>query len=208
MHARDLRAGIAVEWLTVGWMTLEAVVSIGAGIVAGSVALLAFGIDSVIELVSGGVLLWRLRVEQDGAHVIAVERAERLSSKVVGWSLIALAVYVVGHAGYALLTHAEPDSSPLGIAIAAAALLVMPVIVRSKRRIAARIKSPALKGDAACGVVCAYMAGTLLVGLGFRAVFGWWWADPIAALGLVYFIVREAREALTSEHGCGCGCEH
>jgi divalent metal cation (Fe/Co/Zn/Cd) transporter len=208
IHARNLRAGITVEWLTIGWMTVETVVSIGAGIVAGSVALLAFGIDSVIELVSGGVLLWRLRVEQDGAQLAAVERAEHLASKIVGWSLVALAVYVVGHAGYALVVHAEPDSSPLGIAVAAAALLVMPMIVRTKRRVAATINSPALEGDAACGVVCAYMAGTLLVGLGLRAIFGWWWADPVAALGLVYFIAREAREALISEHGCGCACEH
>ncbi|HXX39698.1 MAG TPA: cation transporter [bacterium] len=98
------------------------------------------------------------------------------------------------------------DASPLVIALAVAALIVMPVLVRAKRQIATAINSAALKGDAACGIVCAYMAGTLLLGLGLRAVFGWWWADPVAALGLVYFIVKDGREALTSK--CGCCCDH
>ena len=98
------------------------------------------------------------------------------------------------------------DASRLVIALAVAALIVMPVLVRAKRQIATAINSAALKGDAACGIVCAYMAGTLLLGLGLRAVFGWWWADPVAALGLVYFIVKDGREALTSK--CGCCCDH
>ncbi len=203
---RDVRAGIAVEWLTIAWMTFEALVSVGAGIAAGSVALIAFGVDSVIELVSGSVLLWRLTVEQRGARLAAVELAERRASRIVGWSLFALAAYVILHAGYTLLAHAAPDASPLGIALAVAALIVMPVLVRAKRQIATAINSAALKGDAGCGIVCAYMAGTLLLGLGLRAVFGWWWADPVAALGLVYFIVKEGREALTSK--CGCCCDH
>lgn len=202
-----IRTGIRVEWLTIGWMVVEAAVSIAAGIAAGSIALIAFGVDSVIELVSAGTLLWRLRLEEASAAPPAlIERAERQASRVVGGSLLLLAAYVVLQSGYDLWTRAAPERSLPGIALAAAALLVMPALVRTKRRIAAAINSPALRGDAACGVVCVYMAATLLAGLVLRAAFGWWWADPVAALGIVYFIGREGREALTTHPACGC-CE-
>ena len=203
-RGRDVRSGIVVEWFTIGWMAVEAAVSLGAGIMAGSIALVAFGIDSVIELISAGVLLRRLILERDHAHgdPQRIERAERTASRVVGWSLIALAGYVTLHSGYNLWTRAVSDASPVGVALAACALVVMPVLVRVKLRVAASIKSAALKADAMCGIVCAYMAGTLLIGLGLRAAFGWWWADPVAALGLVYFIAREGREALTDDCGC------
>lgn len=208
-RGHDVRAGVAVERLTIGWMVLEAAVSLTAGIMAGSIALVAFGIDSVIELVSAGVLLRRLILERDYGHLDPqrVERAERAASRVVGWGLVALAVYVTLHAGYNLWTRAVPDASPAGVVLAACALLVMPVLVRVKLRVAASINSAALKADAMCGIVCAYMAGTLLIGLALRAAFGWWWADPLAALGLVYFIAREGREALTDECGCESACE-
>jgi len=200
----DVRAGVAVEWFTIGWMAIEAAVSLSAGIMASSIALVAFGIDSMIELVSAGVLLRRLLLERDYAQVDPqrVERAERTASRVVGWSLVALAVYVTLHSGYDLWTRAVPDASPVGVALAACALVVMPVLVRVKLRVAAGINSAALKADAMCGIVCAYMAGMLLTGLGLRAAFAWWWADPLAALGLVYFIAREGREALTDDCGC------
>lgn len=200
-----IRTGIRVEWLTIGWMVVEALVSVGAGLAAGSIALIAFGVDSVIELVSAGTLLWRLRLEAAGGDAVAarVERAERRASRVVGTSLLLLAVYVVVQSGYDLWSRAAPERSLPGIALAAAALLVMPALVRAKRRIAGIIDSPALRGDAACGMVCAYMAATLLAGLVLRAAFGWWWADPVAALGIVYFIVREGREALAAR-GCSC----
>jgi divalent metal cation (Fe/Co/Zn/Cd) transporter len=203
---RDVRAGVTVEWFTISWMVIEAAVSLSAGVMAGSIALVAFGIDSVIEIVSAGVLLRRLLLERDYGHADPqrVERAERAASRVVGWSLVALAVYVTVHSGYNLWTRAVPEASPAGMALAACALVIMPVLVRVKLRVAASIGSAALKGDAMCGIVCAYMAGTLLIGLGLRAAFGWWWADPVAALGLVYFIAREGREALTANSGCGC----
>lgn len=206
---RDVREGLMVELVTIGWMLIEAAVSLTAGALAGSIALVAFGVDSVIELVSAGVLLWRLRIE-GGRAVIdphRIERAERRASRVVGWSLVALAVYVTVHAGYNLWTRDVSDASPVGVALAACALVVMPVLVRAKLRIAASIDSRALKADAMCGIVCAYMAGTLLLGLGLRAAFGWWWADPVAALGLVYFIAHEGREALTDRCACGDACE-
>ena len=203
---KDIRAGIRVEWVTITWMVIEALVSVGAGLIAGSVALIAFGVDSVIELVIAGVLLGRLRLESLGAVASSeqVERAERRASRVVGWSLILLAAYVVIQSAYDLWTRAAPESSPVGIALAAAAMLIMPMLVRTKLRVASAISSPALKGDAACGVVCTYMAAPLLVGLVLRAVLGWWWADPVAALGIVYFIAREGREVLSSQDACGC----
>lgn len=203
-RAASIRAGIRVEWLTIGWMILEAAVGIWAGFAARSVALIAFGLDSIIELVSATVVLVRLRVENRGPAMTAeqVEHAERRASRVVGWSLVVLAAYVVVHSAYDLLTRAAPETSPVGIALAVAALIVMPALVRAKRRISADIGSVALRGDAAEGVVCAYMAATLLAGLVLRAAFAWWWADPVAALGIVYFIVREAREALVSGRTC------
>lgn len=204
--AGRLRAGMGIELWTIAWMVVEAAVSLGAGLAAGSIALVAFGVDSVLELVSAAVLLWRLNVERRGASPERVEQAERRASAVVGWSLLLLALYVVVDVGHDLWTRAAPESAPVGIVLAAAALVVMPILVRGKRRIAAEIASPALKGDAACGIVCAYMAATLLVGLALRAALGWWWADPVAALGLVYFIVREGREALAAARGEECGC--
>lgn len=199
-----IRAGIRIEWVTIAWMIVEAAVSVAAGLAAGSIALIAFGVDSVIELVSAGTLLWRLRLEDAGpAASERIERAERLASRIVGASLLALAAYVVLQSGYDLWTRSAPERSLPGIAIAAAALVVMPALVRAKARVASTIGSAALRGDAACGVVCAYMAATLLAGLVLRAAFGWWWADPVAALGIVYFIVREGREALAgARDGC------
>ena len=202
----DIRAGIRVEWLTIAWMTVEALVSIGAGLAARSIALIGFGADSVIELVSAGMLLWRLRLEPVGAVATTSrgQSAERQASRVVGWSLLLLAVYVAGRSAYDLWTHAASESSPVGIALAATTLVVMPWLIRTKRKVATAINSPALKGDAACGVVCMYMAATLLSGLVLQAAFGWWWADPVAALGIVYFIVREGREVLTAQSTPDC----
>lgn len=200
-RARLVRQGITVEWLTLAWMIVEVGVSITAALLAGSVALMAFGLDSGIELISAGVMVWRLRIEQLGGDHERVEHAERRAALVVGWSLMLLAVYVVISAAWGLWHRTQPETTSLGIAIAAAALIIMPLFVRVKRRIADRIGSAALRGDAAEGVVCAYMAAVLLAGLALRAVFGWWWADSVAALGIVYFIVREGREALEEARG-------
>lgn len=201
-----LHAGVVIEGWTIAWMVVEAGVSFVAGLASGSVVLIAFGIDSLLELVSASTLLWRLDVERRDSGRERVERAERRASAVVGWSLLFLALFVVVHASYDLWNRSKPESAPLGIALAAAALIIMPCLVSVKRRIAGEIGSAALRGDASCGVVCAYMAATLLVGLALRAALGWWWADPVAALGLVYFIVREGREALAAARGEACDC--
>ena len=208
-RAAALRAGVRVEQVTVGWMAVEAAASIGAGLVARSVLLTAFGIDSIIELVSGGVLLWRLLTEARGGSLERVERAENRAAWITGISLSLLCLYVLAGAAAALLTRTEPDRSVVGIVVALAAVAGMPVLARRKRAIAARIDSPALRGDAACSITCAYMAGTLLIGLLATSAFGWWWADSVAALGLLYWLGREAREALAGalagRGACSCG---
>lgn len=199
----DVRAGITVEWVTIGWMFVEVAVSVGAALAAGSIALMAFGLDSGIELISAGVLVWRLGLERRGEEGERIQHAERRAAGIVGWTLILLALYVVASAAWGLWRHAASDTTTWGIAIAVGAVVIMPILVSVKRRIAARIGSAALKADAAEGIVCTYMAAVLLVGLLLRSLLGWWWADPLAALGIVYFIVREGREAIEVSRGAG-----
>jgi len=208
-RTRAVRAGVRVEQLTIGWMTVEAIVALTAGLLARSVLLTAFGIDSVIELVTGGVLLWRLSIEARGGSLARVERAENRAAWVTGIGLVLLCAYIIGSAGVGLWTHSRPESAPVGIALALVAVVGMPLLARRKRAIAARLDSAALRGDAACSMTCAYMAATLLVGLVLTAAFGWWWADSVAALGFLYWLQHEAREALDGAQagrgGCSCG---
>ncbi len=148
IHSEDVRAGVRIEIFTIAWMVVEMAVSIGAGIAAGSVLLVAFGLDSLIELVSGGMLLWRLQVESRGGDVERVEQAEKRAGRVVAVTLTLLCVYVLVSAVYGLVAHTTPENSPLGIGVSAAAVLVMPYLALLKRRIAGRIHSEALAGDA------------------------------------------------------------
>lgn len=180
-RAADVRFGVRIEVFTVLWMGVEAVVALAAGILAGSLLLTAFGLDSVIELVSGAILLWRLSVEARGSSLAGGERAARRSDWVVGIALALLCVYGVVSALSGLLTQANPESSLVGIALSLAAIIVMPWLGFTKRRIAARIESGALRGDAASSFTCGYMAATVLVGLALNARFHWWWAEDIAA---------------------------
>lgn len=200
-RGRNLRDGIYVEWASITWMIIEVLVGVGASLAAGSIALKAFGLDSAIELVSAGVLLWRLRVEASGGNEERVEHAEQRAAGLVGWSLMLLAVYILFNSAWGLWHLEVPESSLPGILLALAALVVMPFLVVTKRRIASRIGSLALRYDADEGVVCAYMAAVLLIGLLLRSVLGWWWADPVAALGIVYFMVREGLEAIEASKG-------
>jgi divalent metal cation (Fe/Co/Zn/Cd) transporter len=201
-------AGVRIEIVTVAYMLVEAAAAIGAGILASSVLLTAFGMDSVIELVTGGVLLWRLATQARGADLTRVEQAERRAAWVTGIGLVLLCVYIIVTACWGLLARNQPDASPLGLAVAVAALLLMPLLAARKRTLAMRLDSPALRGDAACSITCAYMAATLLIGLGLNVLFGWWWADSVAALALLYWLVPEAREALEGARaGRGaCAC--
>jgi divalent metal cation (Fe/Co/Zn/Cd) transporter len=196
-----VRSGIRIEIITVIWMTIEMAVSIVAGIAAGSILLIAFGIDSLIELISGGILLWRLLVERRGGDVEQVERAEHKAAWVVAIALALLCAYVLISAVYGLIVHAKPESSTLGISISAAAVLFMPYLATVKRRISSRIQSEALAGDAVSSITCAYMAGTVLVGLVFNAFFGWWWVENVAALLFLVWLLRETWEAFDDARG-------
>lgn len=200
-HTVAVRRGLTIEWISVGWMMLEAVVGLVTGVTAHSLALVAFGSDSIIELVAGGVLLWRLYVEARGATEDRVERAEQRAAWVVGTALLALAAYIVIMAGVDVWTRTAADASGWGLALAVAAGLIMPLLAQAKRRIGRDIGSAALVADGGCSLVCAYMAWTLLVGLVATDLFGWWWLNPLAGLALVYFIVSEGREALEEARG-------
>ena len=199
-HVENVRAGVRIEVITVAWMVIEMTLSIGAGIAAGSILLIAFGLDSLVELVSGGILLWRLGVESRGGNVERVERAEKRAARVVAATLALLCVYVLVSAVYGLAAHTTPENSPLGIGVAAGAVVVMPYLAMVKRRISGRIHSEALAGDAVNSIMCAYMAGTVLVGLALFALFGWWWVDKLAALLFLYWLVRETWEMWEKVH--------
>ena len=182
----SVRRGVRIEAVSNLWMVIEAGVAISAGVAAHSLALTAFGADSVIELVTGGVLLWRLILEARGAHSAQVERAETRSSWVVGIALLALAVYIVVASVVKLVTHQGAETSYLGLGLAVASGMIMPYLSRAKKRIGADIGSPALRSDGSCSMVCAYMSWILIAGVALTAVLGWWWIDSMAALALVY----------------------
>ncbi|WP_126598085.1 cation transporter [Dictyobacter aurantiacus] len=203
----QVRLGIGIELITIGWMVIEATVALTTGILSRSVSLEGFGIDSIIELIAGGILLWRLLVEQRGGSEERVELAERRASWVTALGLFALAVYIVIDSGWTFLKQIHPESSWWGLGLALAAAIIMPLLWQGKLRVARRIGSAALKADAACSVTCAYMSLALLVGLLLNRLLGWWWADPLAGLALVYFIVREGREAWhEARTGEACSC--
>lgn len=194
----DLREGRRLEYLTLVWNAIEAVVAIGAGVAAGSTSLIGFGVDSVIESSSGAVLLWRLQDhDEDGSR-------ERLALRLVGLSFLALAAWVTLEAVESLWLGDAPSASPIGIAIAALSLVVMPWLARRKRRLALRLDSRALASDSRQTSLCAWLSAILLGGLLFNAILGWWWADPVAALVMVPIIVSEAREALRGERCDSC----
>jgi divalent metal cation (Fe/Co/Zn/Cd) transporter len=194
----SVRQGRRLEYFTVGWNLIEAAVALGAGLFAASIALIGFGIDSLIETSSGAILLWRLKEGKEG------EQRERMALKLVGISLLALAAYVAIDATKGLILKESPEESLVGILLAAVSLIVMPLLAWAKRRVAANLNSQALVADSHQTDICAYLSAILLVGLGLNALFGWWWADPIAALAMVPIIVKEGLEAL---RGLSCAEE-
>ena len=193
---------LRLELVTIAWMTIEAVGAIGAGLVAGSTLLLAFGIDSVIELASAGVLYRRLRLEAVGGDTCKVEAAEAMAGKIGGTLLFALAAYVVAASAYKLSHRGGAHESYVGLAIAAVAAFGMPHLARAKLRIADRIGSRALRADALESFTCGYLAWVLLAGLGANALLHWWWLDGAGALVLVPLLIKEGREAYTGHCLC------
>jgi divalent metal cation (Fe/Co/Zn/Cd) transporter len=190
---------LIAEYFTVGWNVIEGIVAIAAGIVAGSIALIGFGLDSYVEVASGIVLIWRLRKHGFGDE--EEEVAEKRAIFFVGLTFLALALYVTFESGKKLLLHEHPDESLVGIILAIVSLIVMPLLAWYKKKIAAEINSRALRADALETLACSYLSLTLVVGLGANALFGWWWADPLAALAMVYFLIREGREAVEEGRG-------
>jgi divalent metal cation (Fe/Co/Zn/Cd) transporter len=192
---RLLRRARLAQSLTVGWMVVEGTVALGAGIDAHSVALTAFGVDSGIELFSAGVVLHRLLGRTLREERGSLTERERRATGLVGLALYALIAYVVLAAAATLVLRIEPLKSPAGIGLALASLVIMAILWRWRLRLADLLGSPALAGDAACSLVCLYLAGATLAGLVLNQLLGIWWADPLAGLVLVWWIRGEAREA-------------
>ena len=197
-RAHDARKGRWLEYFTLGWNLLEAAVAVGAGIAAGSIALIGFGVDSLIECLSGAVLLWRLQLHEDDEH------RERLAVKLVGISFLLLAAYVCFEAVKTLVVRDEPQVSIVGIVLSCASLIVMPLLARAKRRVASRLGSRSLEADSRQTELCAYLSAILLGGLALNALLGWWWADPIAGLIMVPIIAREGIQCLRGDVCADC----
>lgn len=193
-RAAQLQSAIRLEYLTIGWNALEALVAVVAGVLSGSIALVGFGLDSVIETISGAALLWRLRQRGD-----TEAEADAQALRIVGLTFFALAAYVGYEAAVGLWMRKQPQESLVGIILAAVSLIVMPLPARAKRRVARELGSRALAADATETAMCAMLSVALLLGLGLNSLLGWWWADPIAALAMAVFMVREGVEAWRPE---------
>jgi divalent metal cation (Fe/Co/Zn/Cd) transporter len=198
-----VRRGLWLNYATIAYNSLEAVVSLVAGVMAGSVALVGFGIDSVIEVTASGAAQWRLRADVD--H-IRRERVERVTLRVIGWSFLALAAYVGIDAVRSLWLRQHPERSAVGMAILILSVIVMPVLARAKRRVARELGSAALEADATQTSLCAYLSVIALVGVGLNALVGWWWCDPAAALAMVPIIAKEGIEGVRARPQCDTCC--
>lgn len=197
-----IRRGLRLEYLTLAWNLLEATVAVIAGFLAGSIALVGFGFDSVIECGSGAVLIWRLRTDTDAQRR---EQVEHTARRLVGVGFLLLAAYVAFEAASTLLSRTEPEHSLPGILLAVASLVVMPLLARAKRKVARGLSSGAMHADSKQTDLCAYLAAILLGGLVLNWAVGWWWADPVAGLAMVAIIAREGIEAIRGEQ-CACEC--
>jgi divalent metal cation (Fe/Co/Zn/Cd) transporter len=186
-----IRRGKLLEYFTIGWNLLEAVVAVGSGLLAGSIALVGFGIDSLIESLSGSILLWRLADESD--------TREKLAVRLVGASFLILAAYVAFDAIKSLIYQETPEASYVGIGLALVSIIVMPFLARAKKDVGQKLNSRAMVSDSKQTNLCAYLSVILLGGLILNALFGWWWADPMAALIMIPIIVKEGIEGLRGE---------
>jgi divalent metal cation (Fe/Co/Zn/Cd) transporter len=188
-----VRRGLALNYLTIAYNTMEAVVSVGAGVVSGSVALVGFGIDSAIEVASAAAAQWRLRRDLDANRR---QRVEVLTHRIIGWSFLVLALYVTADSVQSLLAREEPDKSVIGLAILVLSIAIMPLLARAKRRVAIAMDSRSLKADAKQTSLCAYLSAIALAGVGLNAILDWWWADPVCALVMVPIIAKEGFEGV------------
>lgn len=194
-----VRRGLRLNYLTISYNALEAIVALAAGFVAGSVALVGFGVDSVIEVTASVAAQWRLRADLDP---VRRERVEHRVVRIIGGTFLALAAYVTYDGINTLVKREEPDGSVVGVILLAMSAIVMPLLARAKRRVAGGLGSSALTADATQTSLCAYLSVIALVGVALNTLLGWWWADPVAALGMVPIIVREGIEGLRGETAC------
>jgi divalent metal cation (Fe/Co/Zn/Cd) transporter len=202
-RVRLIRRAFTLEWLTLGWMSIEAAVAIGAGLVAHSLTLVAFGLDSVIELASALVLMWRLNAELRKGAAFS-EAAEERASKIGGALLFALAAYVIVSAGLSLWHRQGAEFSTLGLALAIIAIPTMYALSRAKLGLAEQLGSGALRADAVEAITCGYLSFVVVIGITAQLLFHAWWVDGVTSLAIVYFLVKEGREAW---EGANC-CEH
>ena len=202
----DVRRALLLTYITLGWMTIEGAASLLLGWASKSLLLEAFGIDSVIELFSASVLLWRLRIEASGrADQTRVEEVERRASKLVGCTLYFLVAYVLFNSAYGIfVVHRITDTheSAWGILIGLVAKVGMPILAGYKLKVAARLNSRALRADAIESITCGYLSIVLMVGLAATCILGWWWLDSVAALALIPFLIKEDRAAILSDKCC------
>ena len=210
-RADDVRLALLLTYITLGWMTIEGAASLLLGWASKSLLLEAFGFDSIIELFSASVLLWRLRIEASGhADEARVEAVEHRASRLVGYTLYFLVAYVVFNSAYGLfIAHRVTDTheSAWGILIGLVAKIGMPILAGYKLKVAARLNSRALRADAIEAIVCGYLSIVLMVGLAATRILGWWWLDSVAALALIPFLIKEARAAIEGEDAC-CSADH
>lgn len=200
-----VRRGLRLNYLTIGYNTLEAIVAIAAGLVAGSVALVGFGVDSVIEVTASLAAQWRLRADLDP---VRRERVEHLTVRIIGGTFLALAAYVTYESINTLVAREQADGSVVGVILLAMSVIVMPLLARAKRRIAGALGSSALTADATQTSLCAYLSVIALAGVALNTLLGFWWADPVAALAMVPIIAKEGLEGLRGETDCAdCGTE-
>jgi divalent metal cation (Fe/Co/Zn/Cd) transporter len=200
-----VRRGQRLEYFTIGYNSIEGLVSIVAGAIAGSVSLIGFGLDSIIEVTSGAALLWRLNNDPNATRR---EQVERTTLRIVGACFLALAAYITYQSATTLIGQERPERSVPGIIVAAVSVVVMPLLARAKRKVAAGIGSGAMKADSRQTDFCMYLSAILLGGLLLNAVAGWWWADPVAGLVMVPIIAKEGIDGLrgkTCGDDCGCG---
>ena len=206
MRAADIRLALVLTYITLGWMTIEGGASLILGWLSRSLLLEAFGIDSVVELFSAAVLLWRLKVEAGGsADDERLEAVERRAARIVGITLYVLAVYVLVSSAYGLsISRRETDTheSAWGILIGLVAKIGMPILAGYKLKVATRLNSRALRADAIESITCGYLSIVLIVGLAATRIFGWWWLDSTLALALIPFLLKEGREAMKGECSC------
>lgn len=189
-----------LEYFTIGWNLIEGIVAVGSGIVAASPSLVGFGIDSFIESTSATALLWRLRSDDEETR----ERREQIALRLVGASFILLAAYVAYDSITSLVWRELPDASYVGITLLLVSLVVMPVLASRKRSVAKLLNSRSLEADSKQTDLCVYLSAISLAGLGLNALFGWWWADPVAALAMVPLIAYEGQQAVRGRTTCAC----